>query len=232
MFLQSSHMRLVTHHCHNSQTSSSEPMALKVLCVNARRIQPTPRQLRRQILYKYPYLLTHHSSSSPPIYHHTRTLVYYVYLSVTILSHSSMKTRAKNQSAHPAVPIMTSAQLSAAGISKSRPKRPKKQTKNQQIAALQEDLRAAQEMLQVATTPLRSSFRLLMLPPQNRPTSAGSISGTMSESPDHDGNTELATEDGEDDYTPTTSRKRAAQKPASTGIKYVVFFEPNIPTAF
>jgi len=142
-----------------------------------------------------------------------------------------MKTRTKNQTAHPAVPVMTPAQLSAAGISQSQPKRPKKQTKDQQIAALKEDLHAAQKMLQVVVAPLPLLPRLLMISPQDRPASTGSIGRTTSELPDHDGNTEMATED-EDDYTLTTGRKRVSQKPASTGIKYVNFFELNIPITF
>jgi len=56
-----------------------------------------------------------------------------------------MKTHAKNQSWHPVAPIMTTAQLAAAGL--SQPKKPKKQTKANHIATLKEDLHATQELL-------------------------------------------------------------------------------------
>ena len=56
-------------------------------------------------------------------------------------SHSVMKTRTKNKSAHPAAPIMTPGQLAAAGIPQP-PKRRRQPTKDQRIAALEEDLRA------------------------------------------------------------------------------------------
>ena len=65
-----------------------------------------------------------------------------------LLTCTLMKTRAKNKSAHPAAPVMTPAQLAAAGI--SQPKRSRRQpTKDQRIAALEEDLRATRELLQV-----------------------------------------------------------------------------------
>ena len=64
-----------------------------------------------------------------------------------VLAHPPMNTRTKNKSKHPAAPTMTPGQLAAAGISKRQPKRYKKQTKDQCIAALEEDLRATQELL-------------------------------------------------------------------------------------
>jgi len=106
-----------------------------------------------QFSYKYPKQHAHHSPTFPPIYHCPHSFLYLTRPFITILTHSPMNTRAKNKSAHPAAPIMTPAQLSAAGI--SQPKRPrKKQTKDQQIAALKEDLRATQELLQTVPTPL------------------------------------------------------------------------------
>jgi hypothetical protein len=132
-----------------------------------------------------------------------------------------MNTRAKNKLAHPAACVMTPAQLSAAGISQPQQKRPrKKQTKDQQIAALQEDLRATQELLQTVFARLLSPFRTLTNFLQNHPTSTGNISGMASELPDDGGDTEPATEE-DDDYVITTGRKRISQRPSSAGVKYV-----------
>lgn len=71
------------------------------------------------------------------------------------------KTRAKNRLKHPAAPIMTRAQLTAAGIPTPPLNKPqKKQTKDQRIAALEEDLRITRELLQTVSTssPLQSSL--------------------------------------------------------------------------
>ena len=62
-----------------------------------------------------------------------------------------MNTRKKNRSAHPGIPDMTPSQLRSAGVSHTpKPRRPstRKPTKDQQIAALQDELRAAQELIQ------------------------------------------------------------------------------------
>ena len=59
-----------------------------------------------------------------------------------------MKTRTKNKAQHPGIPDMTPAQLSAADL--SRPKRPlprKKMTKNDRIAALENELFAAKQLV-------------------------------------------------------------------------------------
>jgi len=61
---------------------------------------------------------------------------------------SPMNTRAKNKSKHPAAPVMTPAQLAAAGISQQKRSK-KKPTKDQHIAALEEDLRATRELLRM-----------------------------------------------------------------------------------
>ena len=60
------------------------------------------------------------------------------------------KTRAKNKSANPGAPDMTRSQLVSASLSHAvNPRRPpnKKLTKDQEIAALKDELRAAQELL-------------------------------------------------------------------------------------
>ena len=61
-----------------------------------------------------------------------------------------MKTHAQNATKHPAAPVMTLAQLTAAGI--PQPKCPqKKLTKDQCIAALEEDLCMTRELLQMVS---------------------------------------------------------------------------------
>ena len=61
-----------------------------------------------------------------------------------------MKTRARNAAKHPAAPVMTLAQLTAASI--PQPKRPqKKLTKDQRIAALEEDLCMTRELRQMVS---------------------------------------------------------------------------------
>ena len=65
-----------------------------------------------------------------------------------------MNTRRKNKAAHPGIPDMTPSQLSSAGLSRtSNTRRPsnKKLTKDQQIAALRDELRAAQELISSVT---------------------------------------------------------------------------------
>lgn len=61
----------------------------------------------------------------------------------------SMITRKKNKTAHPGIPDMTPLQLASAGISHPRTARrsSKKLTKDQQIAALRDKLRAAEELI-------------------------------------------------------------------------------------
>ena len=61
-----------------------------------------------------------------------------------------MNTRKKNKSAHPGIPDMSLSQLSSAGsssASKARLPARKKLTKNQEIAALKDELHAAQESM-------------------------------------------------------------------------------------
>ncbi|KAF9791047.1 hypothetical protein BJ322DRAFT_1104702 [Thelephora terrestris] len=108
-------------------------------------------------------------------------------------------TRTKNKSKHPAAPVMTPRQLVSAGISKPRPR--KQPTKDQRIAALEDELRAMQEQLQTEHL-----------------ASIGGSPGITSASPDHDGDTEPATDDDED-YAPANSRKRTSRKPAGAGVR-------------
>ena len=62
-----------------------------------------------------------------------------------------MKTRTKNKTKHPAAPVMTPGQLAAAGLPQPQ-KQPRRQTKDQRIAALEEDLRATRELLEMVFT--------------------------------------------------------------------------------
>ena len=65
------------------------------------------------------------------------------------LSHftSLMKTRGKNKTKHPGIPDMTPSQLSATGLSRTPATRQKKQTKNQEIASLKDELCSLQELI-------------------------------------------------------------------------------------
>lgn len=96
-----------------------------------------PLTLANTPRYLSPHLLSFHSSFS----------LTFSLFSPTPPTKPSMRTRAKNASSHPAASVMTPAQLAAAGI--PQPKRPqKKPSKDQRIAALEEDLRMARELLQ------------------------------------------------------------------------------------
>ena len=131
-----------------------------------------------------------------------------------------MLTRRKNKSSHPAAPVMTARQLASAGITKAQA--PKKPSQAQRIAALEEELRAAQEQLQMVATAVPSLLdQPIDLFPQDRLTSTRNPPGIVSDSPGHDGNTELATDD-DDDYAPVSSCKRAASKPPSGGVRFVI----------
>ena len=64
-----------------------------------------------------------------------------------------MITRKKNKAAHPGIPDMTPSQLTSAGLSRApNTRRPsntssKKQTKDQQIAALKDEIRDLRELI-------------------------------------------------------------------------------------
>jgi len=132
----------------------------------------------------------------------------------------SMKTCAKNKSKHPAAPVMTPAQLAAAGISQPQKCPRRKQTKDQQIAALEEDLRTTRELLQaVSTSAIFVFFRVIDFFQSHPTPSQTAPSQMVLESPNEDDDTEPATED--DDYMFAGGRKRVSQKPAGAGKKCV-----------
>jgi hypothetical protein len=68
-----------------------------------------------------------------------------LFIDISLSATPFMNTRRKNKLAHPGRPDMTPSQLSSAGLPVRR--RPKKLTKDQQIAALKDELRAAQEQV-------------------------------------------------------------------------------------
>ena len=63
-----------------------------------------------------------------------------------VLSMPSVTTRQKNKTSHPGAPDMTPSQLASAGIACTKNSK-KAPSKDQQIAALKEELRAAQEAI-------------------------------------------------------------------------------------
>ena len=89
----------------------------------------------------------------PAIYPHSHSFIALT-LSSLFSTRPSMKTREKNKSKHPAASVMTPAQLAAAGISQPQPARPRKKlTKDQWIAALEEDLCVTRELLETVLVP-------------------------------------------------------------------------------
>lgn len=78
---------------------------------------------------------------------------------LAIPSMSSMNTRKKNQSAHPGIPDMTPSQRASAGLTKNTTRK-KKPTPTQRIAALEEELQAAQDII---SRVMNSTFLYLRL---------------------------------------------------------------------
>ena len=66
---------------------------------------------------------------------------------ITIPPSLMPSTRRKNKSTHPGIPDMTLSQLTSAGLSCAPAPRRKKLTKDQQIAALQDELRSIRELI-------------------------------------------------------------------------------------
>ena len=148
------------------------------------------------------------------------TLSFHSHFSLHLYSHP-MKTRTRNKSKHPAAPIMTPSQLFAAGISTPHSKNPKKKlTKDQRILALEEDLRLTRELLRTVTMFISLGPNLLTDFVQNNSPIAGGDVGMMPQSPDHDGDTEPATDD-DSSYIQTSSQKRKSRRPASGRVRYV-----------
>lgn len=107
---------------------------------------PIKAPSRPLTLANTPHYLSPHSLS----FHSYFSLAFSLF-SPTLPTKPSMRTRAKNASSHPVASIMTPAQLAAVGI--PQPKcPPKKPSKDQQIAALEEDLCMARELLQMVAT--------------------------------------------------------------------------------
>lgn len=135
-----------------------------------------------------------------------------------------MVTRAKNKTTHPAACVMSPAQLAAAGIPAPPLKRSqKKPTKDERIAALEEDLRATRELLLQTVFTSRSPWSIYSTYSFSQSHVAG-LNGSVGmtpESPSDCGDTELATDDDDDYSLPTGSRKRSSQKSAPGSVRYV-----------
>ena len=149
-----------------------------------------------------------------------RLLFIALQLSAT-LSLLSMNTRRKNKSAHPGIPDMTPSQLLLAGLSRTVNTRRlpgKKPTKDQQIAALKEELRAAQELMSSVSPPTSVYIHRDVL-------IAFSIFQSQSRSDGHDdldagGDTDPAT-DPEESYV-TAGAKRKAKGSANLAPRCVL----------
>ena len=174
------------------------------------------------MVYWWPPMLI--KTSSSPL---TTCIPLYLLLLLTLSFHSHfllhlcsrlMKTCTRNKSKHPAAPIMTPSQLSTAGISTPNPK--KKLTKDQRILTLEEDLCLKRELLRTAAMFISLGPNLLTDFVQNNSPIAGGDVATMPQSPDHDGDTEPATDD-DSSYTQASSKKRKPRRPASGGVRYV-----------
>ena len=132
-----------------------------------------------------------------------------------------MNTRRKNQSAHPGIPDMTPSQLLSAGLSRTPNTRRtpgKRLTKDQQIAALKEELRAAQELMSRVSP-------LVLICIHDDALIAVSIFQSLSRSDERDdldagGDTDPAT-DPEETYA-TAGAKRKAKGSASSAPRYVL----------
>jgi len=75
-----------------------------------------------------------------------------------------MDTRKKNKSTHPGIPDMTLSQLTSAGLARTPAPCRKKATKDQQIAALQDELRSIRELISNVTCFTSSITTLLTNP--------------------------------------------------------------------
>lgn len=140
-----------------------------------------------------------------------------------------MNTRKKNKSTHPGAPDMTPSQLARAGLSHAPGASTKRQTKDQQIAALKEDLQAARDLI----TSIVSRFSavhlcfylvtLILGHRQNRSRSNTDRNDDMQESPDTGGDTEPATDTEEADAHVGTKRKAAQSAgPASRYVMHLL----------
>ena len=75
----------------------------------------------------------------------------FIIVSLSTTPFMKPNTRKKNKSTHPGIPNMTPSQLSSAGLSHTPATRHKKQTKDQQIAALKDELRTVRELISNVT---------------------------------------------------------------------------------
>lgn len=120
-----------------------------------------------------------------------------------------MITRKKNKSAHPGKPDMTPSQLTVAGLRRtSDSHRPstKKLTKDQQIAALRDELRVAQEA--ISSVSLFTPGLLVRHTICHRFQSRSNRHAVLDNQPDSGGDTEPAT-DLEDTFTAVGTKRQS-----------------------
>lgn len=147
-------------------------------------------------------------------------------LSVT-LSIPPMNTRQKNKSAHPGIPDMTASQLALAGLPHTTNKRRssnKKPTKDQQITALQDELRAIRELISSVRIPSYSTPNLLYLrlPIFQTSSNKNPVPGNRTQPLlDVGGDTDPAT-DIEEDQPAAIGTKRKASRPTSSATTCVL----------
>ena len=132
--------RMLLHLYTRCESSNTATIICAPLCDNVHRNGPHS-----------PVLAAHKYSPGIFLFAQYCFLLIALTLSVALL----MNTRNKNKSAHPGIPDMTPSQLASANLSRGpntrRPPNMKKPTKDQQIAALKDELRAAQKLTSSVT---------------------------------------------------------------------------------
>jgi hypothetical protein len=138
-----------------------------------------------------------------------------------------MNTHRKNKSAHPGTPDMTLSQLTLAGLSHAQntrhPPPNRKPTKDQQIAALEDKLRAAQELISNITHFALYYLYLITIMMHILQSSSNSHVARDDHtqvSLDSDGDTEHTTNTEEPETTTTVGAKQKASKSAALAPKY------------
>ena len=164
-------------------------------------------------------------------------LVFIVLTLFATLPTLSMNTRQKNKTAHPGIPDMTPSQLALAGLpcttnahhTNTSHTSNKKPMKNQQITALKDELRAAQELI-LNVTSLSLVFGSFYLYPstfQNGSSKHMVHNDRVQASLDVGGDTDPAT-DTEDDRTVVTGTKRKGGKSTSSATRCALSYAIHI----
>jgi len=139
-----------------------------------------------------------------------------------------MDTRRKNKSAHPGLPDMTPSQVSSAGLSRTPAPRRKKATKDQQISALQDELRSIRELLSEVP-----HFTLFNLHPPNAHQSShfqkhsNSRAARRDQAQDADGDTDPGTD--MEAETVAVGMKRKGSSTIGTTSRYALNLSLHFP---